>query len=110
MAPSEASYLFKANLIEKWMYHLARRVQHARRRLYSNEPQSVVNTSGLFLIRETTDTLSPAMITPDSALYELTHVSDKFVQDTHVYSQCYLPAVSIKILKFYKHHSPYCFV
>lgn len=95
MAPSEASYLFRATLVEKWMYHLARRVHHARRRLYSDEPQSVCNTSGLFLIKEIVDPLSSVMVTPDSIIDEITHVSEKFIYDTHVYGQCYLPAVSI---------------
>jgi hypothetical protein len=90
MAPSEASYLFKATLLEKWMDHLARRDQRARRRVY-NEP--TMNTSALFLIKETCSPISGLMITPGSALDELTHVSDKFIQDTQVFGQCYLPAV-----------------
>ncbi|CEP15242.1 hypothetical protein [Parasitella parasitica] len=94
MVPQEASYLFRATLLEKWMDHLARRDQRARRRLYSNDPQSVVNTSALFLITETSKPTSPLIATPRSALDELLHISDKFVRKTHVFGQCYLPAVN----------------
>lgn len=93
MAPSEASYLFKATLLEKWMDHLARRDQRARRGMYNDYPEATINTSALFLVRETASPISALMITPGSALDKLTRVSDKFIQDTHVFGQCYLPAV-----------------
>ncbi|KAI8646831.1 SNF2 family N-terminal domain-containing protein [Parasitella parasitica] len=94
MAPQEASYLFKATLLEKWMNYLASRDQRARRRLYSDDPQSAANTSALFLISETSKPTSPLMATPGSALDELLHISDKFAHKTHVFGQCYLPAVN----------------
>lgn len=94
MVPQEASYLFKATLLEKWLDYLAKRDQRARRSLYSDDPQSVMNTSALFLITETSKPTSTLMATPGSALDELLHVSDKFIQDTRVFDQCYLPAVS----------------
>ncbi|KAG1114772.1 hypothetical protein G6F42_014104 [Rhizopus arrhizus] len=94
MVPQEASYLFRATLLEKWMDYLAKRDQRARRSFYSDDPQSPVNTSALFLISETSKPTSPLLATPGSPLYELLHVSDKFVQNTHVFGQCYLPAVN----------------
>lgn len=94
MAPQEASYLSKASLMERWVDHLAKRDQRTRRNFYQDEPQSVINTSALFLISETNSPTNPLQITPGSALYELTHISDKFIHDTHVYGQCYFPAVS----------------
>ncbi|KAL7313167.1 putative DNA helicase ino80 [Mucor circinelloides] len=94
MVPQEASYLFRATLLEKWMDYLAKRDQRARRSFYSDDPQSPVNTSALFLISETSKPTSTLLATPGSPLYELLHVSDKFVQNTHVFGQCYLPAVN----------------
>ncbi|KAK4519071.1 uncharacterized protein ATC70_009302 [Mucor velutinosus] len=94
LVPQEASYLFRATLLEKWMDHLARRDQRARRSLYSDDPQSPANTSALFLIRETSKPTSSLLATPGSPLYELLHVFDKFLQDTRVFGQCYLPAVN----------------
>lgn len=99
MAPQEASYLFKGNLLEKWMDHLAKRDQRSRRSFYSDEPQSAVNASALFLISETASPINALEITPGSALDELTHISDKFIHDTHVFGQCYLPAVSYPIVR-----------
>ncbi|KAI7905492.1 SNF2 family N-terminal domain-containing protein [Cokeromyces recurvatus] len=94
MTPHEASYIFRASLIEKWMDHLVRRDQRARRKLYSDYPQSTINTSALFFITETMNPLSAFMITHNSPFDELIHISDKFIQDTHIYGQCYLPAVN----------------
>ncbi|KAI9485948.1 MAG: SNF2 family N-terminal domain-containing protein [Benjaminiella poitrasii] len=94
MTPHEASYLFRATLVEKWMDHLARRDQRARRKVFTDYPQSAINTSALFLITETNNPLSVLTLTPGSPFDELTHVSDKFIQDTHTYGQCYLPAVN----------------
>lgn len=93
MVPQEASYLHKATLLERWMDHLAKRDQRARRSLFNDEPQSTANTSALFLISETSSPTNPLTITPGSPLDELTHVADKFVYNTHVFGQCYLPAV-----------------
>lgn len=76
------------------MDHLAKRDHRARRSLYSDEPSAAVNTSALFLISETNTVTNPLMITPGSALDELTHVSDRFVHETRVYGQCYFPAVT----------------
>lgn len=94
MAPQEASYLHKATLLERWMDHLAKRDQRARRSLYNEDPQSAVNTSALFLISETAAPINSLTLTPGSPLHELTHVADKFTYNTHVFGQCYLPAVS----------------
>ncbi|RCI07069.1 putative DNA helicase ino80, partial [Rhizopus stolonifer] len=87
-SPSEASYLFKATLVEKWIDYLAKRDQRSRRRMY---PSS--NTSSLFLIKEATQLIDPLLITPDSALDELTHISDTFVRAIRLFGQCYMPAV-----------------
>lgn len=94
MAPQEASYLHKATLLERWMDHLAKRDQRARRSFYKEEPQAPINTSALFLISDTAAPINALTITPGSPLHELTHVADKFVYNTHVFGQCYLPAVS----------------
>ena len=94
MVPQEATYLHKATLIERWMDHLAKREQRAKRALFKEEPQAAVNTSALFLISETTSPTNPFTITPGSPLDELTHVADKFIYNTHVFGQCFLPAVS----------------
>ncbi|GAA5800530.1 hypothetical protein HPULCUR_005965 [Helicostylum pulchrum] len=94
MAPHEASYLSKANILERWMDHLAKRDHRARRSIYNDEPSAAINTSALFLISETNTVTNPLMITPGSALDELTHVSDRFIYETRVYSQCYFPAVT----------------
>lgn len=93
MAPQEASYLHKATLLERWMDHLAKRDQRARRSFYKEEPQAPINTSALFLISDTAAPINALTITPGSPLHELTHVADKFVYNTHVFGQCYLPAV-----------------
>jgi DNA helicase INO80 len=97
MAPQEASYLSKGTLLERWMDHLAKRDQRSRRSFYSDNPHATINTSALFLISETASPINALEITPGSALDELTHVSNKFIHYTHVYGQCYLPAVSICI-------------
>ncbi|KAI8332980.1 SNF2 family N-terminal domain-containing protein [Blakeslea trispora] len=87
---SEASYLFKASLLEKWIDYLARRDQRSRRRLYDS-PQSA--TTALFLIKEAVQPIDPILVSPGSVLDELIHLSDTFVRKTHLFGQCYLPAV-----------------
>ncbi|KAI8348053.1 SNF2 family N-terminal domain-containing protein [Choanephora cucurbitarum] len=86
---SEASYLFKASLLERWIDYLAKRDQRSRRRLYN---QPTLNTTALFLIKEAVQPIDPILISSGSALDELTHISDTFVRKTHLFGQCYLPA------------------
>ncbi|KAI9356810.1 SNF2 family N-terminal domain-containing protein [Pilaira anomala] len=94
MAPHEASYLFKATLLEKWLDHLSKRDIRSRRIMYKDEPSTAINTSALFLIRETNTVTNPLIITPGTPLWELTHVTDNYVHETRVYGQCYFPAVT----------------
>lgn len=94
MSPYEASYIFKGNLVERWIDHLAKRDQRARRRFYQHEPTSAANTYGMLLISDIETTTSPFVIAPGSALDELTHVSDKLVHPASLFDQFFLPPVS----------------
>ncbi|ORE05055.1 hypothetical protein BCV72DRAFT_336833 [Rhizopus microsporus var. microsporus] len=101
MSPYEAGYIFKGNLVERWIEHLAKRDQRARRRFYQHEPTSAANTYGMLLISDIETSTSPYVITPGSALDELTHVSDKLVHPASLFDQFFLPparAVPIDIV------------
>ncbi|KAI8880862.1 hypothetical protein K501DRAFT_224069 [Backusella circina FSU 941] len=75
----EAAYLFRANLVERWAYYLAKRI--TRRSL----PFSM-NTHWVDTLPTTT------------MLYELIHVSDTMMDKIEIVGQCYLPAaVSVPI-------------
>jgi DNA helicase INO80 len=79
----EASYLFKANLVHRWIAALAKRAQHALLNYTQSETWALPD-------RPT----SPFAITHGSAMEELTNLSDNMVYDAHLYGQCYLPPVS----------------
>ncbi|KAI8967388.1 SNF2 family N-terminal domain-containing protein [Mycotypha africana] len=91
LSPQEASYLFSASLLQKWLDHLARRHQQARRQLYKEQDK---NLSSLFIISQNTRAISPLTTNPESPLYALTHVFDRFIHDTHIFGQFYLPAIN----------------
>ncbi|CAO3683059.1 unnamed protein product [Rhizopus stolonifer] len=93
VSPQEASYLSRANLVERWVDHLSKREQRARRRFYQEDPTSASNTSALFLITDITKPTYPLTITPGSALDELVHISDKMEHKNRLFGQCYSPAV-----------------
>ncbi|KAG1149311.1 hypothetical protein G6F37_006790 [Rhizopus arrhizus] len=93
VSPHEASYLSRGSLVERWVDHLSKREQRARRNFYQQDPTSASNTFAMFLISDTNSPTSPFTITPGSALDELTHISDKMIHQTRLFGQCYSPAV-----------------
>ncbi|KAF0428212.1 chromatin-remodeling ATPase INO80 [Gigaspora margarita] len=69
LSPSEESEIVFSNILQRWLFHLLRRVHKARRRFfitqdgesYSNVP---INTYARFLIAETAFKLAPAISPP----------------------------------------------
>ncbi|KAL0086536.1 SNF2 family N-terminal domain-containing protein [Phycomyces blakesleeanus] len=94
--PHEASYLFKQSLVARWIDHLAKRDQRARRQFYNtNEesyPEAPIRTYASFLISETQSPTTSFNIIPGGALDELTHVTDSMLYLTRPFGQCYMPS------------------
>ncbi|ORZ15722.1 SNF2 family N-terminal domain-domain-containing protein [Absidia repens] len=92
----EASYLFKQSLISRWLFHLSRRDQRARRRFYRNSDDhsyddTPLNTYAKFLIVDTETETDPLMVTSGSPMDELTHVGDKFLPLVKRFDNNYFP-------------------
>ncbi|KAI9264457.1 SNF2 family N-terminal domain-containing protein [Sporodiniella umbellata] len=92
VSPQEASYLSRANLVERWVDHLAKYSQNIRKRIHMEEAMPENNTCAMLMISDMATKTSPFIVTPGSALDELTHVSEKMHHTNHLFSQCYSPA------------------
>ncbi|KAI8974093.1 SNF2 family N-terminal domain-containing protein [Pilobolus umbonatus] len=78
MSPYETHYLFHADLIQRWMYHLARREQRSRRSFYLHDPNAPIHTYAMFLLPHTS--------------YPIQDITDQYTHTAYLYGQCYLPA------------------
>ncbi|CAG8460361.1 6099_t:CDS:10 [Gigaspora rosea] len=97
LSPSEASEIFFSNILQRWLFHLLRRVHKARRRFfitqdgesYSNVP---INTYARFLIAETAFKLAPMNVEESSVLNDLTNIFENTTRhELVVLDLCYMP-------------------
>ncbi|CAG8499102.1 30323_t:CDS:10 [Gigaspora margarita] len=97
LSPSEASEIFFSNILQRWLFHLLRRVHKARRRFFitqDGESYSTVpiNTYARFLIAETAFKLAPMNIEESSALNDLTNIFENTTRhELVVLDLCYMP-------------------
>ncbi|GBB85527.1 hypothetical protein RclHR1_12010008 [Rhizophagus clarus] len=104
-SPSEATQIFFGNIIKRWIIHLLRRTQYARRRFYLTRDESYqnapVNTYARFLIMETSSPISPINVDESSVLSNLTNIFAKSSQyELAVLDPCYIPKAIAPPIEF----------
>lgn len=121
-SPSEASEIFFSNILQRWLFHLLRRVHKARRRFFIAQdgercviiwlielkqtrlsnilefifsyPNVPTNTYARFLIAETASKLAPMNIEESSVLSNLTNIFEHTTRhELVVLDLCYMPKV-----------------
>ncbi|ORX60285.1 hypothetical protein DM01DRAFT_1332440 [Hesseltinella vesiculosa] len=102
-SPNEASFIFKQSVLSRWLLHLSQQDRRARQRFYALDANAdkddsywgaPTHTYAKFMITESSSPLNNSIISPGSALYELTHISDAMVPVAKSYDNSYIPAAT----------------